>query len=96
MIQLTQDQKETSSFFFFPLLIVTFSNLMDSRGRTDGDNGVLSMKMLRDFRKPGSAKEGEWTGLRRGESEVGVPEITRGGEVLFGERWDRGDDFRNM
>ena len=67
-------------FFFFPLLIVTFSNRMDSRGRTDGDKGVLRKKMLKDFCNPRSAKDGELTGLRWGESKVGGPKFTSGGK----------------
>ena len=36
---------------FFFLLIVTFSNRIESRGRTEGDRGVLSEKILNDFFK---------------------------------------------
>ena len=48
---------------FFFRLIVTFSNLMESRGRIDGERGVLSVNILKDFFKEGSAKEGEAAGL---------------------------------
>ena len=34
-------------FFFLNLLIVTFSKRIKSRGRVDGDKGVLSVKMER-------------------------------------------------
>ena len=53
------------AFFFF--LIVTFSNLMESRGRTEGESGVLAENISKDFCSEGSTKEGEDTGLREGE-----------------------------
>ena len=68
---------------FFFRLIVTFSNRIESRGRTDGERGVLSEKILKDFFKEGSAKEGESAGLLWGEPEVwGLiwPEMERGGK----------------
>ena len=65
-------------FFDFFFLIVTFSNLMDSRGRTDGERGDLSEKMFRVFFKEGSEKEGEMTGLG-GETEL-CPALSSGGK----------------
>ena len=47
--------------FFFG--IVTFSNQMESKGKTEGERGVLTVKISRDFCSEGSAKEGEETGL---------------------------------
>ena len=53
------------AFFFF--LIVTFSNLMELRGKTEGESGVLAENISKDFCSEGSAKDGEDTGLREGE-----------------------------
>ena len=53
---------------------------MDSRGRTKGDNGVLSEKNFRDFCNAGSAKDGEVTGLWGGEPKVEGPVLKRGGK----------------
>ena len=50
-------------FVLFFLLIVTFSKWMESRGRIEGDKGVLSEKISKDFCKARSAKEGDETGL---------------------------------
>ena len=50
-------------FDFFFLLIVTFSNLMESSGRTEGERGVLSEKILKDFCRVGSEKDGVVEGL---------------------------------
>ena len=63
-----------SLFNFFFLLIVTFSNRIESRGRTEGERGVLSEKILRDFCKEGSTKEGEAAGLRGGVPKVDGPD----------------------
>ena len=54
---------------FFFHLIVTFSKSIESRGRTEGERGVLSEKILNDFFKEGSAKEGEAVWLVEGEPE---------------------------
>ena len=43
--------------------MVTFSNLMESRGKVEGERGDLSEKMERDLRREGSMKEGESIGL---------------------------------
>ena len=43
--------------------MVTFSNLMESKGRMDGDMMDLSEKFSRAFRREGSLKEGEEIGL---------------------------------
>ena len=71
---------------FFFLLIVTFSNRIESRGRTEGERGVLSEKILRDFCKEGSTKEGEVAGLRGGEPNGGGPEMARGGKYASENR----------
>ena len=54
---------------FFFRLIVTFSKRIESRGRTERERGVLSEKILKDFFKEGSAKEGETAGLIGGQLE---------------------------
>ena len=71
-------------FLDFFLLIVTFSNLIESRGRIEGDRGFLSEKMFKDFCKDGSEKEGEVTGLS-GETGVG-PAFTSGGKSASEKR----------
>ena len=43
--------------------MVTFSNRMDSRGKIEGERGVLSEKIFRIFCKEGSEKDGDVTGL---------------------------------
>ena len=67
---------------------------MESRGRTEGESGVLSENILKDFCKDGSEKEGEVTGLCGGKG-VG-PEETRGGKSASvnkgeGETQSRGE-----
>ena len=49
--------------FFLDFLTVTFSNLIESKGRVDGEMGDLSEKISRAFRREGSLKEGEEIGL---------------------------------
>ena len=59
---------------------------MESRGRIEGESGVFSEKILKDFCKDGSEKDGEVTGLC-GDEGVG-PEVMRGGKstsVKIGE-----------
>ena len=68
---------------FFFHLIVTFSKRIESRGRTEGESGVLSEKILKYFCKEGSAEEGEAAGLREGEPEdpgLAWTEVDRGGK----------------
>ena len=65
---------------FFFLLIVTFSNRMESRGRTKGESGVLSEKNFKVFCKEGSVKDGEVTRLCGGVPKVEWPKVTRGGK----------------
>ena len=48
---------------------MTFSNRIESKGRIEGDRGVLSEKIFKAFFKEGSAKEGEEAGLKDGEPE---------------------------
>ena len=48
---------------FLAFLIVTFSNLIDSKGRIEGEMGDLSVKISRDLRREGSSKEGVVKGL---------------------------------
>ena len=49
--------------FFLAFLIVTFSNLIESKGRVDGERGDLADKIERDFISAGSEKAGEFRGL---------------------------------
>ena len=51
---------------------------MESRGRTEGDSGVLSEKILKEFYKDGSENEGEETGLCG--DKFARPALTRGGK----------------
>ena len=55
-----------------------FSNRMESRGRTEGERGVLSKKMLNDLCREGSENQGEVTTLSGGQGEG--PALTRGGK----------------
>ena len=59
---------------------MTFSNLIESSGRTEGERGVLSEKMFRVFCKEGSLKDGEIAGLRGGVSTVDDPLFIKGGK----------------
>ena len=43
--------------------MVTFSNMIESRERVEGEMGVLSVKMESELKSEGSAKEGEEMGL---------------------------------
>ena len=68
---------------FFFRLIVTFSKRIESRGRTEGERGVLSENIFKYFCKEGSTKEGEAAGLREGEPEdwgLDWPEVDNGGK----------------
>ena len=42
------ESKDSEGAFFF-YLIVTFSNLMELRGKTEGERGVLAVKISKDF-----------------------------------------------
>ena len=53
----------SEDLFLLDFLIVTFSNLIESKGRIEGEIGYLSRKMFRDFKREGSIKEGEEIGL---------------------------------
>ena len=57
-----KSKSSRGAFLFF--LIVTFSNLMESRGRTKGERGVFAENISKYFCSEGSAKDGEETGLR--------------------------------
>ena len=62
---------------------MTFSKQIESRGRTEGERGVLSEKIFKDFFKEGSAKEGEAAGLLGDEpKDRGLvwPDEGRGGK----------------
>ena len=53
---------------------------MESRGRIEGESGVLSEKIFRVFCKEGFAKDGEVTGLCDGVTRAEWPEVGRGGK----------------
>ena len=42
---------------------MTFSNLIESKGRVDGEMGDLSKKNSSDFKREGSLNDGEEIGL---------------------------------
>ena len=56
-------------FFLYFLLTVTLSNLIESKGRTDGVRGDLSEKIFSVFRRDGSEKDGASVGLVGEEAE---------------------------
>ena len=56
-----ESKSSRGDFFFF--LIVTFSNLMESTGKTEGERGDFTENISKDFCSWGSAKDGEVTGL---------------------------------
>lgn len=70
---------EGMCLFFFFLWMVTFSKRMESRGKTEGEMGVLSEKMSSDFCNDGSEKEGQSTGLRGCDVTRGIDGL-RGGK----------------
>ena len=80
----TESEESRTGFdAFYFCLIVTFLKRIESSGSTEGERGVLSEKILKDFFKEGSAKEGEVVGLIDGEPEdwgLVCPEVERGGK----------------
>ena len=58
--------------------MVTFSKRMESRGKTEGERGVLSEKICKEFCKVGSEKDGASVGLRGEESRAGMVETSGG------------------
>ena len=66
---------ERGAFFF------TFSNRMEFRGKTDGERGVFTENISKDFCREGSAKDEEETGLRGGERLSKSPGPERGGKL---------------
>ena len=52
--------KISEGFFSF-FLIVTFLKRIESKGKTEGERGVLGEKISRDFCSEGSANDGEET-----------------------------------
>ena len=80
----TESEESRTGFdAFFFRLIVTFSKRIESSGRTVGERGVSSEKILKDFFKEESAKEGEVAGLIDGGPEdwgLVYPEVERGGK----------------
>ena len=69
MVDGEKSEDKGGNFLFF-FRIVTFSKCMESKGRTDGERGVLAEKISKETCKDGSAKEGEVTRLRGGEETV--------------------------
>ena len=53
--------------FFDLLLIVTFWKRMESKGRTEGERGVLSEKISSEDCREGLAKDGVEVGLQGGD-----------------------------
>ena len=58
-----EEAEASEDLFFLDFMMVTFSNLMESKGRVDGEMGNLSEKMSRYFRRERSLKDGEEIGL---------------------------------
>ena len=58
---------------------MTFSNLMDPKGRVEGERGDLSKKMSSAFRREGSLKEGEEVGLCGYFLGTGEGDLYKGG-----------------
>ena len=57
-----------------------FSNLIESRDKTEGEMGDLSVKISRALRRVGSSKEGMVKGLPGGAIQGGDVEWVRGGK----------------
>ena len=53
----------SEGLYFLDFWIVTFSNLIESKGSVEGETGYLSKKISRDLRSDGSKQEGEEMGL---------------------------------
>ena len=58
--------------------MVTFSNRMDSRGKTEGERGVLSEKICKEFCKEGSEKDGASVGLQGEDTMAGMVDTSGG------------------
>ena len=58
--------------------MVTFSKRMESRGKTEGERGVLSEKICKEFCKAGSENDGASVGLRGERSRAGIVETSGG------------------
>ena len=58
---------------------MTFSNLMESKGRVEGEMGDLSEKMSSAFRSEGSLNEGEEVGLCWEKLGAGEGDLDKGG-----------------
>ena len=68
---------------FFPdFRIVTFSNMMEYRGRVERKIRYLLEKIERDLRREGSRKEGEAVGLASKYSSAIVEVLGRAGGIL--------------
>ena len=65
--------------------MVTFSNLIESKGRTEGVSGDLSEKMFSVFRRDGSENDGASIGLR-GKGTEGGAGGTSGGKSACEKR----------
>ena len=53
--------------------IITFFKRIESKGNVEGETGVLSEKIARDFLKDGSVKAGSVQGLQGGEGGLVDP-----------------------
>ena len=74
----SKSEVERGAFFFF--LIVTFSNRMEYKGKTEGERGVFTENISKDFCREGYAKDGEEIGLRGGEELSWGRGCVRGGK----------------
>ena len=61
-------------------MIVTFSNMIESKGKVEGEIGDLSENISNDFRSEGSIKEGEVVGLEGSVDVIGVVVLWSGGK----------------
>ena len=68
-------------FLFFLPLMVTFSKRMESRGKTEGERGVLSEKICRELCKEGSENDGASVGLHGEDTKAGEVETSGGKSV---------------
>ena len=60
--------------------MVTFSNIIKSKGKIEGENGDLFVNISRALRRVGSSKEGVVKGLPGGAIQGGDVEWVRGGK----------------
>ena len=69
--------------FLLVFLIITFSNMIESKGSVEGEIGDLSEKIVSVFNREGSVKEGEVVGLS------GATTISSGGDLYRGGNFSK-------